>query len=40
MGYVIEGYNRYDRWDREHSVYTFTMNGVSFAIKEVQVIDG
>lgn len=40
MGYVIDGYNRYDKWDREHSVYTFSMNGTSFAIKEVCVVDG
>ena len=40
MGYVIEGYNKYDKWDREHAVYTFNMNGASFAIKEVRIVDG
>ena len=35
MAYVIDRYNRFDQWDREHSVYVFEMNEQWFAVKEV-----
>ena len=33
--FIIDTYNKYDSFDREHSRYTFELNGVSYAIKEV-----
>ena len=35
MAYIIGSYDKYSRWDREHSLYTFFINGVEYAIKEV-----
>ena len=37
MAFVIDIYNKYDIWDREHSVYKFEINGQQYAIKEVQL---
>ena len=37
MAYIIDTYNKYDGWDREHSVYKFEMNGNWYAIKEVEL---
>lgn len=27
MAFVIDTYNKYDVWDREHSLYKFEING-------------
>lgn len=35
MAYIIERYNKYETWDREHQKYVFSVNGNWFAIKEV-----
>lgn len=35
--FIIDTYNKYDSFDREHSRYTFTLNGIEYAIKEVQL---
>ena len=35
--FIIDIYNRYDSFDREHSRYTFTINGIDQAINEVQL---
>lgn len=35
MAYIIEPYNRYDQWDKEHSKYIFEINGLEYAIKQV-----
>ena len=35
--YIIGAYNRFDIWDREHSVYKFEINGNWYAIKEVEM---
>ena len=40
MKYIIDIYNQWDPWDREHSIYTFQINGVWYAIKEVIVEEG
>lgn len=37
MAFVVDLYNKYDRWDREHSVYKFEINGQWYAIKEVEM---
>ena len=37
MAYLIDTYNRYDKWDREHSLYVFTINEQKYAIKEVML---
>ena len=37
MAYIIDTYNRYDKWDREHSLYVFTINEQKYAIKEVML---
>lgn len=33
--FIIDTYNKFDSFDREHSRYTFEVNGVMYAIKEV-----
>ena len=40
MAFIIDSYNKYDKWDREHSVYIFERNENWGAIKEVEVQDG
>lgn len=35
--YIIGAYNRFDIWDRTHSVYKFEINGKWYAIKEVEM---
>ena len=37
MAYIIDLYNKWDRWDREHSVYKFQLNERWWAIKEVEL---
>ena len=37
MAYIIGTYDKYDIWDREHSVYKFKVNGNWYAIKEVEM---
>ena len=37
MAFLIGTYNKYDVWDREHSKYKFEINGVWYAIKEVEM---
>lgn len=35
--FIIDTYNRFDTFDREHSRYIFEVNEVQYAIKEVQL---
>ena len=35
--FIIDTYNKYDSFDREHARYTFEINGTTYAIKEVQL---
>lgn len=35
MAFIVDCYNKYDNWDREHSKYVFEINGQEYAIKEV-----
>ena len=37
MAYIIGPYNRFDAWDRAHSVYKFEVNSSWYAIKEVEM---
>ena len=37
MAYIIDTYNEYSKWDRSHSVYTFTINEQMYAIKRVEL---
>ena len=37
MAFIIGNYNKYDVWDREHSVYKFELNGNWYAIKKVEL---
>ena len=37
MAYIIGTYNKYDIWDREHSVYKFEINRNWYAIKEIEM---
>lgn len=37
MAYIIDTYNKYDVFDREHSQYIFEVNGTQYAIKKVQL---
>ena len=37
MAFIIDNYNKYDRWDRAHSKYIFEINGNWYAIKEVEL---
>lgn len=40
MAFIVDTYNKYDGWDREHSVYKFEINGQWYAIKEVMLFWG
>ena len=35
MAYIIDTYNKYNSWDREHQRYIFEINGQWYAIYEV-----
>lgn len=37
MAFIIGSYNKYDTWDRQHARYKFEINGVWYAIKEVEM---
>lgn len=37
MAFIIDTYNKYDKFDKEHSVYTFALNENWYAIKKVEV---
>lgn len=37
MAFIISTYNKYDIWDRTHSVYKFEVNGNWYAIKKVEM---
>jgi len=37
MAFIIDSYNKYDAWDRAHSLYKFEINGNWYAIKEVEM---
>ena len=37
MAFIIDTYNKYDQFDRQYSRYVFEVNGVTYAIKEVQL---
>lgn len=37
MAFIIDTYNKWDGWDRAHSVYKFTINDNWYAIKEVEL---
>ena len=40
MAYIIGTYNRWDQWDRAHSVYKFCINDNWYAVKEVEMVWG
>lgn len=35
MAYIIDRYDKYNEWDRIHSVYKFEINEQWYAVKEV-----
>ena len=35
--FIIDTYNKYDSFDKEHARFTFEINGKMYAIKEVQL---
>lgn len=37
MAFVIDSYNKYDAWDRAHSLYKFEINGNWYAIKRIEM---
>ena len=37
MAYIIDSYNQYSNFDRQHSRYQFEINGNWYAIKEVEM---
>lgn len=37
MAFIVDTYNKFDSWDRAHSVYEFEINGNWYAIKEVEL---
>lgn len=40
MAFIIDTYNKYDRWDRQHARYVFEINENWSAIMEVEIQDG
>ena len=37
MAFIIDSYNKYDVWDRQHARKVFEVNGWWYAIKEVEM---
>ena len=37
MAYIIDSYDRFNAWDREHARKIFEINGVQYAIMEVEM---
>lgn len=37
MAYIIDNFDRFNSWDREHSVYITHINDCPIAIKEVEM---
>lgn len=37
MAYIIDTFNKYNKWDREHAQYTFSINECPYAIMEVPI---
>ena len=37
MAYIISTYNKYDQWNREHARYKFEINGIWYAVFEVEM---
>lgn len=35
MAFIIDTYDKYDSWDRQHARKIFEINGVIYAVKEV-----
>ena len=40
MAYIIGNYNKYDAWDRAHTVQTFYINDQIYGIKRVELCWG
>lgn len=39
MAYVIDTYNKYNKFDKENSCYIFTINEKKYAIKKINSIE-
>lgn len=37
MAFIIDSYNRYDQWNRDHARYIFEINGHWYAVYWVQM---
>lgn len=37
MAFIIDRYNKYDVWDREHATYIFEINQQKYAIMKVEL---
>lgn len=37
MAFIIDTYNKYDSFDRQHTRHTFFINDIQYAIKEVEL---
>lgn len=40
MAFIIGAFNKYDMWDRTHSVYKFSINDMQYAVYEVDMCWG
>ena len=40
MAFIIDTYNKYDSWDRQHARYVFEINEIWSAIHEVNLQNG
>ena len=40
MAYIIDTYDKYDSWDRQHARKIFEINGQIYAVKEVILFQG
>lgn len=36
MAYVIDVFDKYGKWDREHTIYRFRVNDREYGIKEIR----
>lgn len=40
MAFIIDTYNQWDKFDKLHSRHVFEINGVRYAVKEVELFWG
>lgn len=37
MAFIVDSYNKFSGWDRQHAVYVFKINARPYAIKRIEM---